>query len=763
MLRTRRLQNCVSLLALATGVLAFAETATAQVETVVVTAERRNVDLQKTTLAATVLSGDDLSKKSVGGLTALQYAAPGIQISDYGSANVFNMRGVGREAVDVEIPSGVAIYRDGVPTLAGYFQNEPYYDLDGIEVLRGPQGTLAGQSASGGAVFIRSKNPDLNGPSGYFQAGFGNWDETEFQGAGNVPLSDDLALRVSVNHTDRSSMYKLNGLYSGHPGDHDVNDARIGLFWQPDARWEILLKTDLGRLDYGGNPVSTPGMPLFKITLNDPMEYLDKSIRQVVDIKYHFDGGITLHSLTGLQDVSTVNNLDADGGGPAPILGIPAPLQNSFKSQGNFFFYSQEFDLVSPDDQRFRWVVGLFGERQVSHIPDYLTTGEDGFTFTGFGTGDPKTGIATAPFFTTPWQEYQNDLAVFANTEYDLQPDLTLEAGLRASYNDRQQFTEFTVGDGVSPPTGLFDPMGGARARDSGDYLDGKLALQWKPTQNDFLYVEGSRGHTVKGINIFPPHDQYAPVEVWDYEAGWKSTLFDNHLRTQLDAYYEDIGNYQAVFGFAIPGSAVPAASETRNAESRSKIWGIEASGQANWDAFSLDFGAAYLNSKIGTFSNVANQFSVVPVPVKAVPPTAVLGNPVAAAEAAAFGKNCSVNDPLLTLTGAKAPFSPDITANAGAQYRISTGTDWAVTPRADVAYTGTQQADLFNCSLETIKARTLVNLQMRIDSDDSPWWASVWVTNLADLKYVAAVQNIPPILYAGPRREFGIRFGRTF
>jgi iron complex outermembrane receptor protein len=750
------------LLALATGVIAFAETAQAQVETVVVTAERRNVDLQKTTLAATVLSGDDLSKKSVGGLTALQYAAPGIQISDYGSANVFNMRGVGREAVDVEIPSGVAIYRDGVPTLAGYFQNEPYYDLAGVEVLRGPQGTLAGQSASGGAVFIRSKNPDPSGPSGYFQAGFGNWDETEFQGAGNVPLGDDAALRVSVNHTDRSSMYKINGLYTGHPGDHDVNDARIGFYWQPNSQWEVLLKTDLGQLDYGGNPVSTPGTPLFKITLNDPMAYLDKSIRQVVDIKYHFGDGITLHSLTGLQDVSTLNNLDADGGGPAPVLGIAAPLHNSFKSQGNFFFYSQEFDLVSPDDQRFRWVVGLFGERQVSHIPSYLDTGEDGFTFTGFGNGNDF------PFFTTPWQEYQNDLAIFANTEYDLQPDLTLEAGLRASYNDRHQFTEFTFGLGTAafgPPVIPFgDPAGGATARDSGDYLDGKLALQWKPTQDDFLYVEGSRGHTVKGINIFPPHDQYAPVEVWDYEAGWKSTLLDDHLRTQLDAYYEDIGNYQAVFGFQVPQSPVPSAVETRNAESRSKIWGIEASGQANWDAFSLDFGAAYLNSRIGTFSNVANQFSVVPVQLSPPPaPPTVLGNGVATAEAAAFGKNCSVNDPLLTLTGAKAPFSPDVTANVGAQYRISTGTDWGVTPRADVAYSGTQQADLFSCSIETIKARTLVNLQMRIDSDDSPWWASLWVTNLADLKYVAAVQNIPPIYYAGPRREFGIRFGRSF
>ena len=144
-------------------------------------------------------------------------------------------------------------------------------------------------------------------------------------------------------------------------------------------------KTDIGWLDFGGNPVSTAGAPLFTIQLDDPMAYVDKSIRQVVDIKYHFDNGITLRSLTGIQNVLTLNNLDANGGGPFPPVDptLQAP-PNSFKSQGNFFFYSQEFDLVSPEDQPFRWVLGLFGERQVSRIPDFFATGKDGFTFTGF-------------------------------------------------------------------------------------------------------------------------------------------------------------------------------------------------------------------------------------------------------------------------------------------------------------------------------------------------------------------------------------------
>jgi iron complex outermembrane receptor protein len=744
----RRFLNSVSIAAVAAGI-AAASTPAHAVETVTVTAERRSVDLQKTTISATVLNGDDLINKSVTGLTSLQYAAPGIQISDYGSANVFNMRGLGREAVDVEIPSGVAIYRDGVPTLAGYFQNEPYYDLAGVEVLRGPQGMVTGQSASGGALFIRSKTPDLNGLSGYVQAGVGDWDSLEVQGAVNLPLSDDAAVRLSVYHDQRGSWYNLSGAYTGHPATRNLFNGRFGVYWKPTEALEITFKTDVGRDDFGGNPVSTAGAPLFTIQLDDPMQYVDKSIRQTAEIRYRFGDGTSLRSLTGFQNVSTVNNLDANGGGPTPPLppGLQTPI-NSFRSQGNFYFYSQEFDLVSPDDQRFRWVAGVFAERQVSRIPDWIATGQEGFTFRGFFLGFGT----TFPVLTTPWVSHENDLAAFVNTDFDITPELTLEAGLRASYNQRHSFTDVLFGFGFAPPFIPLELPGdiGHVGKTVGDYLDGKVALQWKPNDDDFLYVQGSRGHTVKGVNIFPNagvHDNYNAMDVWDYEAGWKSTIFDGHMRTQLDAYYESIGDYQAVFGSTV----VPAtfAIETRNAETRSKIWGIEASAQGNWDDFSIDFGAAYLNSKIGQFTNIVNPFA----------------SGVAQAEAIQFGDAaCQTGSPTVTLTGAKAPFSPEVTGNIGAQYKIHTGIGgWAITPRADVSYTGTMQADLFACSLETIKSRTLVNLQARLDSDDSPWYASLWMTNVGDVKYVAAVQNIPPIYYAGPRRQFGIRFGRTF
>ena len=132
------------------------------IETVVITAERRTEDLQTSAISASVLGAVELENKSVYGLTGLQFAVPGLYIADYSSANTFNIRGIGQSSVNFEYPNGVQIYRDGVPTLTGYFQNSPYFDLASVEVLRGPQGVSAGKSAAAGAVFIRTRDPELD-------------------------------------------------------------------------------------------------------------------------------------------------------------------------------------------------------------------------------------------------------------------------------------------------------------------------------------------------------------------------------------------------------------------------------------------------------------------------------------------------------------------------------------------------------------------------------------------------------------------------
>src|SRR6202012_1680046 len=124
------------------------------VQELVVTAERRSTNLQKTAIAATVLTGKDILKNPVFTVDQLQFLAPSLTVNNFGQGDDFDIRGIGKGEHNSQTSTGGITYRDGVATFPGYIQEEPYYDIANIQVLRGPQGTFSGQNATGGAVIV---------------------------------------------------------------------------------------------------------------------------------------------------------------------------------------------------------------------------------------------------------------------------------------------------------------------------------------------------------------------------------------------------------------------------------------------------------------------------------------------------------------------------------------------------------------------------------------------------------------------------------
>jgi iron complex outermembrane receptor protein len=681
-----------------------------EIEEIVVTAQRRETNLMQTALAATVLTGEDLVDRGVTGLVAVQYAVPSVTIADYGSANVFNIRGIGRSKVDIEIPSGVVIYADGLPTLAGYFQNEPYFDMASVEVLRGPQGTVAGKSASGGAIFMNSRNPELAEQGGNFELGFGEYALYEARGAVNIPAGDTLAFRAAFNVQNRDDYYDaITGPYTGEPGTRDLKSLRLGMLAAPNDQLSVLLKVGLADLDFGGNITGSFGDNLFAVEQDAPFVYTDESKRVVLDIDYTMNNGIKFSSLTGYQEVDTVNNLDANGSVPAVYW---------FKSAGNIQLLTQELNLVSRDDQRLRWVFGAFFSNQDIEL---LPPEQDGFTFWG-------NGFATDyPWAQSPWLKAEDDWAVFGHLIYNLTDQLELEVGVRYSDYEMQQDTDWRTGDGTMPPNlGWFGliPLGIDTQTLAEDSVDWKVGLNYSPNDTNFLYGVISRGHTTGSVNIFPPWDPYGEMEVQNFDAGWKSRWADGHLRTEVAAYYETVKGYQAAFvDIDIPNSA----GQVQNASSDSTIYGLEITGSADFETVSVDFGVSFNESELGTFDNVAH------------PITGVISD----------------------LTGSKFPFAPDFSANVGFAFRGHMGSETNVTSRIDFSYLGETQGELFPDPEFTIPGRTLVNLLFRMERGD--WYADVWLTNAADKRYVAAIQNTGTLYYPGPPRQSGIRFGKNF
>ena len=209
-------------------------------EEIVVTAERRATSLQRTPIAATVMTGDDLANAGVTTVDQLQFVSPGATVNNFGQGIDFNIRGIGKAEHNTQTTTGVITYRDGVATFPGYFTAEPYYDIARVEILRGPQGTFVGQNATGGAVFVTSNNPEIGGGNhGYIMGSVGNFRYVGAQGAVNLPISDTLAARVAFNTDHRDSFYDITGPYTGDDGVHTFS-GRFSLLWEPTEPFRAL-------------------------------------------------------------------------------------------------------------------------------------------------------------------------------------------------------------------------------------------------------------------------------------------------------------------------------------------------------------------------------------------------------------------------------------------------------------------------------------------------------------------------------------------
>src|SRR6185312_10142367 len=185
--------------------------------------------------------------------------SPSLTVNNFGQGNDFDIRGIGKGEHNTQTSTGVITYRDGVATFPGYIQEEPYYDVASIEVLRGPQGTLAGQNATGGAVFVNTNNPILDGGvHGYLQGQFGNYTDAGLQGAINLPISDTFAARVAFYTERRDGFYHITGpggaRYTGNNGDLREAAVRFSFLWRPSSRLTIVSKTDLDYIDLGAYP-----------------------------------------------------------------------------------------------------------------------------------------------------------------------------------------------------------------------------------------------------------------------------------------------------------------------------------------------------------------------------------------------------------------------------------------------------------------------------------------------------------------------------
>jgi iron complex outermembrane receptor protein len=679
------------------------------VSEVVVTAERRATNLQRTAIAAEVLSGADLEKKGIFNVDQLQFNTPSMTVQNFGQGNDFDIRGIGKADTSSAVGVGVITYRDGVASFPGYFQDEPFYDLASVQVLRGPQGTFAGQNATAGAVFITEADPNFN-YHGNLQVQYGNYNDVQIRGAVNLPITDTLAARVAFNDEYHDSFYTVTGDHTGDPGLLKESNARFSLLWDPIPALKVLFKTDYSYIDQGGY-AADPALSttdIFHITNNAHNLAIDQFVRSVLNVSYTLDNGITLRSISGYQQGRTAEEVDADGTNLAPI---------TFEDHVNERVYSEEVNIISPEQGFFTWIVGGYYQHDTLRFPDQG----------GYDIGEP-TGVYDETIVgVNPTQTE----AGFGQVSFNLPRGFQVQVGARYT-----QSSQSVTGAVAIPEEGVSLPDD---QKESDSKVTGKLALNWTVDRNNFLYAFVATGHKSGGLNTpstLAIPQQFKPEDVTDFEVGWKATSFGGHVKTQLGAYYNRYKDFQVSIGNPIN----PASSLVLNAPSESTIYGVEAQAQAVFGALSGDFSGSYLHSDLGSFY--------------AVDPR--LGGTTSSCNTSSgpLGGGCDA------LGGNEQPYAPTWTVNGGVQYVFHLG-QGDLTPRVNFGHVGPQWATLFeNAALgDRLAARNILGAQVGYQTGQ--WLLTAYSTNLNDQHYTSAINA--GLRYAGAPRQYGVRLSRDF
>lgn len=692
-----------------------AATGTSELSEVVVTAQRRTENLQTVPVSAQAISGDDLNAKAVVRLSDLQFATPSLSVTEGGLVQSANIRGIGLASGSPSVANGVATYMDGLfqPPIV---QTGAFYDIASIEVFRGPQGTLLGSNSTGGAIFITSRNPQLDRFGGYAELGAGNYDAATAQGAVNVPLSDTLAVRLAGSYRHHDSYYTDIGPFHNKAGRLAEKAGRLGVLWRP-GKFQALLKAERLEYDTGGfayRPVvgtqyaagrsSSPWI----LNYNSPTRGHQVAAINSAELRYELDNGVTLRGIAGRQDKHVNLLIDNDASALASIATDQYVRERQL---------SGEFNIISPSDWRLNWIVGGYYQRNQINV----RLAQNG--------GLP---------LNVDQEQYKYTTGVFAQGNYDLTEQLELQVGGRYSRFRANGTGAVRIGNGAPgfPPGGL--QVADLAAKHHDGRWSGKVALNYTLDTANLLYAFVAKGYKPGGYNSAV--SQFDPETVWNYEAGWKSTLAEGHVRTQLDAFYNDYKGFQ--FGIIDTTTGQNGVTNLPKAT----IWGVEAQAQAKFGRFAGDASIAYINSELSAFQT----------PNPTLLPGGNLGPQCGPGQAP---PGCFNYAPFLRQAGGGPNLlSPKWTYSLGVQYSFDAfgGT---LTPRLNYAYVGDQYAGLFYTVSDRLASRGLLSALVTYQPKQN-WRLEAYANNLTDKVYVAGGGTNE---FYGPPREYGVRLNVEF
>ena len=524
-----------------------------QLETVIVTAQRRSENIKDVPMAITALKGEKLDVLTSGGqdIRFLSGRAPSLVIeSDYGrSFPRFYIRGQGKTDFDLNASQPVGLVVDDIVQESPMLKGFPVFDVDQVEVLRGPQGTLFGRNSPAGVIKFDSAKPVIGKTEGYGSVGFGNYGALNVEGAYNLPISDTMAARISLqsqNRDDRVTNTRQSGPTREFEGYND-HAARLQLLVKPSRQFSALF--NVHARDMKGNAMLFRANIMKKGTneLVDNFDYdsypTDGGNEQWLKTKganarlrWDFDA-VTLHSITGYESADFYSRGDVDGGYGCSFCGIadtgpgfiPFPVETA-DLLPNHRQLTQEFRVESNNKGPLQWIAGLFYFNEDIQI--------DSIGFDSLAPGNPQNAA-----YATQTQDTKS-YAAFGSLNYTVSERLKLRAGLRYT-SDTKDFSASRF----EPPQSATNTIHNKSNNVSGD-LSGTFSLN-QDTNLFARLASGYRAPSMQG-RLFGLTDKpsFADAEkVLSIEAGIKQELFNRRARMSASVFKYEVNDKQLTAG----------------------------------------------------------------------------------------------------------------------------------------------------------------------------------------------------------------------
>lgn len=721
-------------------------------ETIVVTASRRrDENVQDVPIAISVISADALARRGDYTLGQIQQQVPSLQVISFNARNTnINIRGLG---------SNVSLTNDGLENGVGFYIDNVYYgrvglaqfdlvDLESIEVLRGPQGTLFGKNTTSGVINVTSRKPSFD-PELSAEASIGNYGYSQFRASASAGLVDDLlAVRVSGAASENSG-FLWNKTTNTRAQDYSNKSVRGQILITPDPDVEVRIIGDYARQEQNHvlnvfsalHTTYEDGTPIANNFVQRAARFEGYTLPsfhafdRVGEADSHYQSFMSGYGVSGqvdwdlgraeLTSITAYRWWDWDPANDGDSTSLPVITKAQQANRQRQF--SQELRLASNGNRRFDWVVGAYYFWQIVR----------GSGATRFGSAAALWNLPTvnATIANAALNGFEANatsnpetktLAAFGQGNWHVTDALTLTAGLRFTHEKKSgSFEQYWVdgadisGFSVAQQAAIngiraqFSPITSYATSFSDNSLSGLVSLTWKVADDVSVYGTYSRGNKSGGLNLtaLPAgvDPDVAPEKVDAFELGWKSQFLDRRGTFNAAAFWTEVGDYQTAITEQLANTVtvrqyIANIPKVRSRGFEGELW------FAATDNLSLNASATYTDATYITYTNA---------------PQAI--------ERLNLG---SVQD----LSGEKLPGVPEFAWTVGADFHAPIvtlgGKEVSLYAHADYARKSSFNTSASNSAWAEVPAFGLTNARIGLSTDDGLWDFSIWAKNLFDEDY---------------------------